>query len=380
MRRPAQTQIQSVNTFERLPNENLIRPTRFRPSWAAFQVTNITRLGRQALGHFQTSEKIRWGIIGTGNIARKFAEGLGTLPDSQLIAVGSRARDTADSFGDLFHVKDRFDSYEELANDPDVDVVYVSTPNNLHKENTLMCLRAGKSVLCEKPFAINAQETAEMISLARQRGLFLMEAMWTRFLPAIVKLREILDQKTIGEVRMLFADFGFRSEMNPKSRIFDPSLGGGALLDVGIYPLSLASMIFGTPSRITGMAHIGETGVDEQSAVILGYNKGELALIAAAARTHTPQVAHLLGTGGRVIVDPPFWRPQTLTLSVDGRTEETKQIPFEGNGYSYEAAEVNRCLRERRTESDTMPLDETLSIMETMDAIRSQWGLKYPHE
>ena len=309
-----------------------------------------------------------------------FAEGLGALPDTELIAVGSRSRDTADSFGDLFHVKKRFDSYESMANDPDVDVVYVSTPNSLHRENTLMCLRAGKSVLCEKPFAINAQESAEMIGLARQRGLFLMEAMWTRFLPAIVKLREILSEKTIGEVRMLIADFGFRTEMNPKSRIFDPNLGGGALLDVGIYPVSLASMVFGTPSRITGMAHIGETGVDEQSAAILGYDKGELAIIAAAERTHTPQVAYLLGTEGRIVVNPPFWRPQTLTLSVSGRTEERKEIPFKGNGYSYEAAEVNRCLREHKTESDTMPLDETLSIMKTMDAIRSQWGLKYPHE
>jgi len=267
-----------------------------------------------------------------------------------------------------------------LAGDPDVDVVYVSTPNNLHKENTSMCLRAGKPVLCEKPFAVNARETAEMINLARQQGVFLMEAMWTRFLPAMVKLREILAEKTIGDVRMLMADFGFRSEMNPKSRIFDSNLGGGALLDVGIYPVSLASMVFGTPSRITGMAQIGETGVDEQSAVILGYAKGELALIASAARTHTPQVAYLLGTEGRVVVNPPWWRPQTLTLSLSGRADEVRQIPFEGNGYSYEAAEVNRCLRERKPESDTMSLDETLSIMETMDAIRSKWGLKYPNE
>jgi len=277
-------------------------------------------------------------------------------------------------------VKNRYDSYEGLANDPDVDVVYISTPNNLHKENTVMCLRAGKSVLCEKPFAINAKETEEMIDLARQRGPFLMEAMWTRFLPAIVKLREILAEKTIGEVRMLIADFGFRSELNPKSRIFDPSLGGGALLDVGIYTVSLASMVFGNPSRITGMAHIGETGVDEQSAVILGYEKGELALLASAARTTTPHVAHLLGTEGRITVDPPFWRPQSLTFSIRGRPDEVKQFPFEGNGYSYEAAEVNRCLREHKPESDIMPLDETFSIMKTMDAIRAEWGLKYPGE
>lgn len=328
----------------------------------------------------QINERIHWGIIGTGNIARKFAVGLGALSDTELLAVGSRSRDTANNFGDLFHVRKRYDSYESLTNDPDVDVVYISTPNSLHKENTLMCLRAGKSVLCEKPFAINAQETAEMINFARKQRLFLMEAMWTRFFPAMVKLREILAEKIIGEVRMLIADFGYRSEMDPKNRVFNLDLGGGALLDVGIYPVSLASLVFGIPSRITGIAHLGDTGVDEQSAVILGYKKGQIALIASAARTQTPQVAYLLGTEGRVFVHSPWWRPQTLTLSINGGTDEVKQIPFEGNGYNYEAAEVNRCLRERKLESDTMPLDETLSIMKTMDAIRSKWGLKYPNE
>ena len=325
------------------------------------------------------NRKIRWGIIGTGNIAQKFAAGLSVLSDSELIAVGSRAKGTADHFGDRFHVAKRYGTYEDLTQDPEIDVIYISTPHNLHKENTLMCLRAGKSVLCEKPFAINAKEATEMILYARERRLFLMEAMWTRFFPLMEKVREMLAAGIIGEVRMLMADFGYRST-NLKEWVFDPSFGGGGLLDVGIYPLSLAHSIFGTPDRITSMAHLGETGIDEQSAAILGYKGGRMALIASATRTETPHVAYLLGTEGRIYIHPPWWRPQTLTLSINGKADEVMQIPFDGNGYNYQAAEVARCLREGRIESDTMPLDETLSIMKTMDVIRAQWNLKYPME
>jgi predicted dehydrogenase len=325
------------------------------------------------------NKKIHWGIIGTGDIAKKFAEGLRVLSDSELVAVASRARKTADAFGDLFHVAKRHDNYQSLAQDPDVSVVYISTPHSLHKENTLMCLRAGKSVLCEKPFAINAEEATEMIRFARQRRLFLMEAMWTRFFPLMTRVREMIASDVIGEVRMLMADFGYRSE-DQKNWVFDPNFGGGGLLDVGIYPLSFSHLIFGIPNQITSISHLGSSGVDEQSTVILGYEGGRMALIASAMRTETPQVAYLLGTKGRIHIHSPWWKPHTLTLSVNGRANEVMQIPYQGNGYNYEAAEVARCLREDRTESDTMPLDETLSIMKTMDAIRAQWNLKYPME
>jgi len=325
------------------------------------------------------NKKIHWGIIGTGDIAKKFAAGLMVLSDSELVAVASRARKTADAFGDIFHVAKRHDNYQSLAQDPDVNVVYISTPHSLHKENTLMCLRAGKSVLCEKPFAINAKEATEMIQFARQRRLFLMEAMWTRFFPLMARVREMIASGMIGEVRMLMADFGYRSE-DQKNWVFDPKFGGGGLLDVGIYPLSFSHLIFGIPNQITSMSHLGSSGVDEQSAVILGYEGGRMALIASATRTETPQVAYLLGTKGRIHIHSPWWKPQTLTLSVNGRANEVMQIPYQGNGYNYEAAEVARCLREDRTESDTMPLDKTLAIMKTMDAIRAQWNLKYPIE
>jgi len=306
--------------------------------------------------------------------------GLGVLSDTELAAVGSRAKDTADAFADLFHVPKRYASYESLAADPDLDVVYVATPHNLHKENTLMCLNAGKSVLCEKPFAINASEALQMIRLARGRRLFLMEAMWARFFPLMARLRDMLRAGVIGELRMLMADFGYRVSMDPTNRSLNLNFGGGGMLDVGVYPLSLAYWLFGTPSRITAMATLGETGVDEQSAVILGFRNGEIAVIASATRTETPQVAYLLGTEGRIFIHSPWWRPDVLTLSIQGKSDEVIRTPFVGNGYNYEAAEVGRCIREGRIESETMSLDETLSIMKTMDEIRAQWGLKYPME
>jgi predicted dehydrogenase len=296
------------------------------------------------------------------------------------VAVGSRTSDSAEAFAERFGAPHRYGSYAALASAPDVDAIYVATPHPLHHDNTIMCLEAGKAVLCEKPFAINAAQAQSMISTARARGVFLMEAMWTRFLPHMVRLRELLAAGAIGEVRMLQVDFGFRTSFNPQGRLFDPALGGGALLDVGIYPVSLASMVFGTPERVTGMAHLGETGVDEQSAMIFGYAGGQLALLSQAIRTNSPHEALLLGTSGKIRMHSSWWKATTITLSVDGQPDEQIDVPTVGNGYNYEAAEVGRSLRAGRTESDVMPLDETLAIMRTMDEVRAQWGLRYPGE
>jgi len=326
------------------------------------------------------SSMIRWGILGTGRIAKTFAQGLAVLPDAELVAVGSRSQSAADAFGDEFRVPHRHASYVALADDPDVDVVYVATPHSLHRENSRLCLQAGKAVLCEKPFAINAAQAEEVIALARKKRLFLMEAMWTRFLPVLVRVRELLAEGAIGEVRLLNADFGFSATFDPRGRLFDPHLGGGALLDVGVYLVSLASMVFGPPVRIASMAHLGRTGVDEQAAAILGYERGQLAVLTTAVRTSTPQEAILMGTGGQMRIHSQWWHPTTLTLALEGREEEVIYLPFEGNGYHYEAAEVMDCLRSGRLESDVMPLDETLAIMETMDQMRAQWGLRYPME
>jgi dihydrodiol dehydrogenase / D-xylose 1-dehydrogenase (NADP) len=326
------------------------------------------------------TDKIRWGILSTGWIAKKFAEGLSVLPDAEIVAVGSRAQETADAFGDEYGVPHRHASYEALVGDQDVDVIYIGTPHPFHKDNAILSLEAGKAVLLEKPFTINAGEAEEVIALAREKGLFLMEAMWSRYIPIIVKLRELLAEGAIGEVRMLTADLGFRSEFDPKSRLFNLELGGGALLDVGIYPISFASMVLGTPSRIASMAHLGQTGVDEQAGIVFGYDGGQLAILHTALQTSTAIEATVMGTKGKIRVHSAWFYGTTLTLSIEGRDDEAISLPYEGNGYNFEAAEVMRCLREGKLESDVMPLDETLAIMQTLDTIRAQWGFKYPME
>ena len=326
------------------------------------------------------ADRIRWGIIGTGSIAREFATGLTVLPEAELVAVGSRTAESASQFADMFGVPHRHASYEALANDPSVDVVYVATPHTLHKANSLLCLQTGKAVLCEKPFTINAAEAEAVVQFAREKKLFLMEAMWTRFIPLVVKVRQLLADRAIGHVQMLVADLGFRVDFDPLHRLFDPQLGGGALLDLGVYPVSLASMIFGPPSTTTSMAQFGETGVDEQAAIILGYEQGRLATLYTSLRTDTPREAILLGSKGRITIHAQMFRPTKLTLSLAGEEDDIIEMPLEGNGYNYEAAEVMRCLQAGKLESDIMPLDETLAIMKTMDQIRAQWGLEYPME
>lgn len=324
--------------------------------------------------------KFRWGILGAGNIAKKFCTGVQALTDHELIAVGSRSQEKADQFAEQYNIPHRHSSYEALAADPEVDAIYVATPHPMHKENTLLCLRNGKHVLCEKPFSINAAEAREMIDEARRLKLFLMEAMWTRFIPAVVEAKRLIDKGAIGEVRMINADFGYRAGFRPESRAFDPALGGGGLLDVGVYPISLASMLLGRPNRIATLAEIGQTGVDEQSAFILGYPGGQLAMLYTAVRTSTPHDAVIMGTDGMIRIHPPFWIPKKLTLTQPGKGAQEMEIPYAANGYNYEAAEVANCVRAGKLESDGMPLDESLQIMETMDAIRTQWGMKYPME
>ena len=326
------------------------------------------------------TEPIRWGILGTGNIAHQFARGLADTPDATLVAVGSRSIDTANTFADEFDIERRHPTYEELADDDGVDAVYVSTPHPFHRDNSILLLEHGKAVICEKPFTINAGDAKAVIDVARQRDVFLMEAMWTRYLPAVVRARELIAEGAIGDVRLVQADFGFRAGINPEGRLFNLALGGGALLDVGIYVISMASMILGPrPSRVASTTQIGETGVDEQSAFLLQYPGGELAVLSCAVRTGTAVEARVFGTEGSILLHGPFFKCGALTVKRGGE-EEHIDLPLEGNGYNYEAAEVGRCLRAGLKESDVMPLDETLALMELMDSIRAQWGLSYPME
>jgi predicted dehydrogenase len=328
----------------------------------------------------RAGETVRWGIVGCGKIAALFATGLTTLPDAALVAVGSRAEETAHAFADRFGVPRRHGSYAALANDPEVDVVYVATPHQEHKASTLLCLEAGKPVLCEKPFAINAGETDAMIGAARQRGLFLMEAMWTRFVPLMGKVRALLAAGAIGEVRMVSADLGFRAAPGRPARLFDPAYGGGALLDVGVYVVSFSSMVLGPPKRIVSLPTMGEAGIDEQAAMMLGHDGGALSILSTAIRTTTPHLAAIMGTEGMIEIHHDWHKPTAFTLTVAGKEPERFELPPAGNGYNYEAAEVMRCLRAGLTESPILPLDETRSVMRTLDEIRGQWGLRYPME
>ena len=326
------------------------------------------------------TDTVRWGIMATGGVARSFAEGLAFVPGAELVAVGSRTQETADSFGDSFGVPRRYSSYETLALDSEVDVVYIATPHTFHRDHTLLCLNAGKAVLCEKAFAINARQAEEMVALARLKKLFLMEAMWNRFHPVVLEMRRLLDEGVIGEPRLLVADFGLGTSFNPQSRLFDPALGGGALLELGVYPVALASLVFGPPVRISTQAHLGATGVDERAGIVLGYEDGRMAVLHTSLREKTPREATLFGDGGSLRLHGPIFRPEAVTLSRPGRDDERIQPVVEGNAYNYEGMEVMRCLRAGETESSSMTLDESLSILRTMDALRAAWGLRYPEE
>lgn len=327
------------------------------------------------------SRTIRWGIIGTGSIAHSFAKGLAAVKHARLVAVASRTRESAGRFGDEFGLPHRHVGAAELAANRDVDAVYVATPHPMHKEDTLQCLDGGKAVLCEKPFAINAAEATQMIRSAREKRLFLMEAMWTHFFPAMAKVREIVASGRIGEIRQVHASFCFRAGWDPDSRLLSPALGGGALLDVGIYNIALARMVFQQrPSRISSMAHLGKTGVDEQSSVILGYDNGAMAVLTCAVRTNTLHDAEIYGTDGYIRIPHMFWQPDRILVKAGEDPEQELRFDRLGNGYNYEAEEVGRCLSSGLTESPVVPLDTTLENMETLDRCRRQWGLAYPME
>ena len=324
---------------------------------------------------------VRWGILGCGRIARKFADGLRAVDGAELVAAGSRTQSNADVFADEFSVPRRHGSYEDLAGDAGVDAIYVATPHPMHKDNSILCLEAGTPVLCEKPLTVNAEEGKTVVAVARSRGVFFMEAMWARFLPSLVRVRELLSGGVIGEVRILQADIGFRAPLDPSSRLFDPNLAGGALLDVGIYPVSLASMVFGSqPEEIAAVADIGETGVDEQTAMVFRYSGGAMAVLTGAVRADTRNEAIIVGTEGQIRLLPNWWGGGDLAVIRAGEAEERIETPMIGNGYNYEAEEVARCLSDELKESPILTLDESIALMETMDRVRAAIGLRYPME
>ncbi|MFW5692143.1 MAG: Gfo/Idh/MocA family protein [Chloroflexota bacterium] len=321
---------------------------------------------------------IRWGIMSTGTIAHTFADALRAVNGVELLAVGSRSLERANSFGDEFGIPRRYGDYEALVGDPDIDVIYIGTPHSRHYEDVMLCLAAGKHVLCEKPLTINAVEAAELIARARAQRLFLMEAMWTRFLPGARALRERVALGDIGDVRVFQADFLTYRPFEAKHRLFNPELGGGALLDLGVYPIAFAFMLMGEPGRATSLATIGSTGVDEQMSAVLMYPNGALANITAGFQAYGAQRASIAGTRGRVEIEAHFYRPERFLVYIEDREPQRYDYKVTGNPYRYEAQEVTDCIRLGRLESALMPLAESLAIMRTMDSLRAQWGLRYP--
>lgn len=321
---------------------------------------------------------IRWGIIATGGIAHTFARDLDLLPDAEIVAVGSRSQAGADRFGDEFDVPHRHAGYEALVADPDVDAVYVATPHPGHHDAALLAIRAGKAVLVEKPFTMDAAEARELIDAARAQGTFLMEAMWTRFLPHIARLREILASGVLGEVEVVTAAHGQWFAPDPGHRIFAPELGGGALLDLGIYPVSFANLVLGAPARITAVSTPAFTGIDGTTSIVFQYDGGAHALLTTSSLAKSANRAEIDGTEARVELDGWFYNPTTFrVITRDEQVVERFDEARVGHGLRYQAAEVGRCLRAGLTESPLLPLDETLSIMQTMDEIRRQIGLSY---
>jgi predicted dehydrogenase len=318
------------------------------------------------------TEPLGWGLIGTGGIAETFAADLAFTDSGRAVAVGSRHLDSANRFADRFGIPNRHASYEALVADPAVDVVYVATPHPMHHGNALLALHAGKPVLVEKAFTMNAAEAEDLVATARSAGLFLMEAMWTRFLPHIAEIRSLLAEGALGEIVTVTADHGQWFAKDPEFRLFAPELGGGALLDLGVYPVSFASMVLGKPERIVTLIDPAFTGVDGQTSMLFGYASGAQALLTCTLFAESPTRAAIVGTDARLEIEGVFYAPTSFELISRAGDRTVFETADEGVGLWYEAEEVAHCLREGLLESPLMPLDESIEIMRTMDAVLAQ--------
>jgi predicted dehydrogenase len=326
------------------------------------------------------TKKIHWGILGCGKIARKFANDLKLVEDAELVAVASLDAGRAQEFAQTFQAKRIHTQYEALAADPEVDVIYVATPHGFHHRHTLICLNGGKAVLCEKAFALNARDAAEMIAVARERRVFLMEAFWTKFLPQYQKVRELVDAGTIGDIKWIQADFGFNAGMPVPPRLIEPELGGGSLLDIGIYPLFLAQSLLGKPSHIQASMTPYTTGVDEQCVMSLQFITGAVATLSSTLACDTPVEAVIAGTKGRIHMKNRFHNATgQLEVAIGKEQAQLVEVHREtGYGYQFEARHVGECLRRGLIESPVMSHADTLAQMETLDAIRKLCGIRYP--
>ncbi|WP_411375461.1 Gfo/Idh/MocA family protein [Arthrobacter sp. MPF02] len=321
--------------------------------------------------------QLRWGILGTGFIAGLQVQDL--LDNGFTVqAAGSRSLETSRAFTNRYGIATAYGSYEDLVADPDVDVVYVATPHVFHHANALLALNAGKHVLVEKPFTINAREARDIVDLAAEKGLVVLEAMWTRFLPHMAHLRKILADGLLGEVRKVVASHNQDLPKDPAHRLNDPALGGGALLDLGVYPISFAFDVFGAPQRILTSAAMTTTGVDRQTAAIFEYADGQQALVDCALDSAGNNRAAIIGTAGWVEIEPVWYNPAPFTrYDISGNVVERFDQPVKGRGMQYQAAELERLVREGATARDLLPPGESVAIMAAMDGIRRQIGLVY---
>jgi predicted dehydrogenase len=315
---------------------------------------------------------LRWGILGTGGIADTFATDLMSTDSGIVAAVGSRSQQSADRFAGKHGVARAHPSYESLVADPEIDVVYVATPHPMHRDNAILALEAGKPVLVEKPFTMNAAEAREIVAVAREKQLFAMEAMWTRFLPHVGVVRDWLSQGVLGEIVTVSADHGQWFAEDPEFRLFAPALGGGALLDLGIYPVSFASMVLGAPDRIVSIGDPAFTGVDAQTSMLFGYASGAQAVLTCTLRAKSPTTASIVGTDARIEIDGDFYAPASLRLIPRVGDATLVASDHQGRGLRHQADEVARRLAAGKLESPVMSLDETVSIMETMDTVLAQ--------
>jgi predicted dehydrogenase len=326
-------------------------------------------------------KKVRWGILGCGRIAGKFASDLRLLDDAELAAVGSRDLEKARGFASAHSAPNAYGSYESLAADPELDVIYVASPHAQHYEHTLLCLNHGKAVLCEKAFALNLQQVKEMVATSRERGVFLMEAMWTRFLPHYQLLMHHVHSGKLGSVQSVLINFGFRPTAPVPERLFDPALGGGSLLDIGIYNVFMALSVLGRPEAIDAWMTTAPTGVDEQCAITFRYPSGAMAQLFCSFASNLATEADICGTDGRIRMGSRFYEPSTNMTYYPGRMDSATALKFEktqGWGYHYEIRHVQDCLRQGLAESPVMSHSESLLLMETLDRIRQKAGIVYP--
>jgi len=327
---------------------------------------------------FEEMKKIKWCILGTGGISRKFAEALKAVDNSELYAVGSRTRENAESFAREFNVRKAYGNYENAAEDPDVDVIYIGTPHTLHCENTLMCLDKGKNVLCEKPLSINGNEVRKMIAKAKEKNLFFMEALWTRFLPNIIKAKELIDSNEIGKIKFLNSCFSVKSSYEPGHRQFNRELGGGSLLDIGIYNVFLTLLLLGKPMDFVAMAGIGNTEVDNTCSFIFKYDDDTLAVMYSSFVAQSNSIAEIHGETGKILLPHMFHCPNDIVLTRPDGEEKIIHFEFKSNGYNFEAEEVVKCLQTGKIQSDLMSWNDSLELIDMLDSIRKKCGIVYP--